>query len=93
MRRPRIATPTARDDGFEGLSAIERFFKALVGRRWLIIMLALGVMVAGGFNLRQLAIDAVPDISPKQVVILTEATGLGPLEVERLVSIWKSLLP
>lgn len=87
MRRPRIATPTARDDGFEGLSAIERFFKALVGRRWLIIMLALGVMVAGGFNLRQLAIDAVPDISPKQVVILTEATGLGPLEVERLVTV------
>ena len=42
---------------------------------------------AAGSNLRSLAIDAVPDISPKQVMILTEAQGLGPLEVERLVTI------
>ncbi len=62
------------------------FFEALVRRRWLMMVLALGVVAGGWFNLRQLAIDAVPDISPKQVMILTEATGLGPLEVERLVS-------
>ena len=65
---------------------MERFFEALVARRWLILILALGVVAAGWFNLRQLAIDAVPDISPKQVLILTEAQGLGPLEVERLVT-------
>ena len=63
------------------------FFAALVARRWLVIVLAVGVAVAGVFNLRQLAIDAVPDISPKQVMILTEANGLGPLEVERLVTV------
>ena len=62
------------------------FFRALVGRRWLILVLALGAAAAGWFNLQQLAIDAVPDISPKQVLILTEAQGLGPLEVERLVT-------
>ena len=65
---------------------MERFFEALVRRRWLVMVLALAVVAGGWFNLRQLAIDAVPDISPKQVLILTEATGLGPLEVERLVS-------
>ncbi|MDQ2803190.1 MAG: CusA/CzcA family heavy metal efflux RND transporter, partial [Pseudomonadota bacterium] len=37
--------------------------------------------------MQQLAIDAVPDISPKQVLILTRAQSLGPLEVERLVTI------
>ena len=63
------------------------FFAALVARRWLVLVLALAVLAAGWFNLRQLAIDAVPDISPKQVLILTEANGLGPLEVERLVTI------
>ena len=63
-----------------------KFFEALVRRRWLVLVLALGVAVAGWFNLQQLAIDAVPDISPKQVMILTEAQGLGPLEVERLVT-------
>jgi len=62
------------------------FFETLVARRWLVMVLALAVIVAGWFNLQQLAIDALPDISPKQVMVLTEATGLGPLEVERLVS-------
>ncbi|WP_428488312.1 efflux RND transporter permease subunit [Rhodopila sp.] len=65
---------------------MQRFFAALVARRWLILVLALGVVGAGWLNLRQLAIDAVPDISPKQVLILTKAQGLGPLEVERLVT-------
>ncbi len=65
---------------------MQGFFDTLVRRRWLVMVLALGVVAGGWFNLRQLAIDAVPDISPKQVMILTEATGLGPLEVERLVS-------
>ena len=65
----------------------ERFFAGLVGRRWLVLVLASVVVIAGLWNMRDLAIDAVPDISPKQVLILTEATGLGPLEVERLVTI------
>jgi len=65
---------------------MQRFFEFLVARRWLVLILALAVVAAGWLNLRQLAIDAVPDISPKQVMILTEAQGLGPLEVERLVT-------
>ncbi len=66
---------------------MERFFGALVSRRWLVIVLALALVAGGYLNLRQLAVDAVPDISPKQVMILTEATGLGPLDVERLVTV------
>ena len=65
---------------------MQGFFEALVRRRWLVMVMALAVVAGGWLNLRQLAIDAVPDISPKQVMVLTEATGLGPLEVERLVS-------
>ncbi len=65
----------------------ERFFVAIVRRRWLVLVLASVVVLAGLWNMRGLAVDAVPDISPKQVLILTEATGLGPLEVERLVTI------
>jgi cobalt-zinc-cadmium resistance protein CzcA len=61
-------------------------FAGLVTRRWLVIMMALAITAGGWYNLQGLAIDAVPDISPKQVMILTEATGLGPLEVERLVT-------
>jgi cobalt-zinc-cadmium resistance protein CzcA len=65
---------------------MHRLFDGLVTRRWLVIVLALAVTFGGWWNLQRLAIDAVPDISPKQVMILTEAKGLGPLEVERLVT-------
>jgi len=66
---------------------MERFFGGLVARRWLMLVLGLAVVVGGLLNLRGFAVDAVPDISPKQVMVLTQATGLGPLEVERLVSV------
>jgi cobalt-zinc-cadmium resistance protein CzcA len=66
---------------------VQRFFGLLVARRWLVIVIALGVLGAGLVNLSGLAIDAVPDISPKQVMILTEAQGFGPAEVERLVTV------
>ncbi len=65
---------------------MRRFFEVLVARRGLILVLALGLVAGGLLNLRNLAIDATPDISPKQVLVLTEARGLGPLEVERLVT-------
>ena len=55
-------------------------------RRGLVIGLAVLLAAGGLLNLRYLSIDAVPDISPKQVMILTQAKGLGPLEAERLVT-------
>ncbi len=65
---------------------MQRLFSAIVARRWLAIVLSLIVLAGGIWNMQHLAIDAVPDISPKQVMILTQANGLGPLEVERLVT-------
>ncbi len=34
----------------------------------------------------RLPIDAVPDVTPNQVLVLTQAPGLGPLEVERFIT-------
>jgi cobalt-zinc-cadmium resistance protein CzcA len=62
------------------------WFDMLVRRRWLVITLAIAGLIAGVINLRNLSVDAVPDISPKQVMILTVSPGLGPLEIERLVT-------
>ncbi len=63
------------------------FFGAIVARRWLVLVLASILVLGGLWNTWHLGIDVVPDISPKQVLILTEANGLGPLEVEKLVTI------
>src|SRR5690606_10563670 len=34
----------------------------------------------------QLPIDAVPDVTPNQVQVLTQAPGLSPLEVEQFIT-------
>ncbi|KAA0122001.1 efflux RND transporter permease subunit [Methylobacterium sp. P1-11] len=62
------------------------WFALLVRRRFLVLVVALAAAAGGVANLEGLSIDAVPDISPKQVMILTLSPGLGPLEVERLVT-------
>lgn len=54
--------------------------------KFLVIVLT-AVMV--GFGVRamlRLPIDAVPDVTPNQVLVLTQAPGLGPLEVERFIT-------
>ena len=40
----------------------------------------------GGRKITQLPIDVFPDITAPQVIILTEAPGMSPQEVEALVS-------
>ncbi len=62
------------------------WFALLIRWRWLILVIALAGAGGGLVSLRGLSIDAVPDISPKQVTVLTVSPGLGPSEVEQLVS-------
>ena len=51
-------------------------------------VLLLVVLVAGGiWSALHLPIDAVPDISPALVAVLTDAPALGPQEVERFITI------
>ncbi len=46
-------------------------------------LLAIGVGIA---NLLRLPIDAVPDVTPNQVQIITRSPGLSPLEIERFIT-------
>lgn len=57
-----------------------------VRRRW--VLLALGVLVLGSAvsALPRLPIDALPDVTNVQVVVLTEAPGLSAEEMERFVT-------
>jgi len=54
--------------------------------RFLVLFGTLLVIVAGVFAVQQLPIDAVPDITPNQVIVLAQAPGLSPPEVEQLIS-------
>lgn len=45
-----------------------------------------GIIVVGLYALSQIPIDAFPDLTNNQVVVITEAPGMAPVEVEQLVT-------
>lgn len=65
---------------------MHRIIELSLKYRFLVIVFALLVIGVGIYDLRRLPIDAVPDITPNQVLILTRAPGLGPVEVERFIT-------
>jgi cobalt-zinc-cadmium resistance protein CzcA len=54
--------------------------------RFLVLVATLAFCAAGVYSIRRLPIDAVPDITPNQVVVLTNAPGLSPVEVEQYLT-------
>lgn len=54
--------------------------------RFLVIVLGVLLVAAGGAAMQQLPIDAVPDVTNVQVQVLTKAPALAPLEIEQLIT-------
>src|SRR5690554_4456984 len=54
--------------------------------RWLVLFMTLLISAVGAYNVFQLPIDAVPDITNVQVQINSEAAGYSPLEVEQRIT-------
>ena len=65
---------------------IERLLGWSLKNRFLVLALALLLMVGGAVAVRDLPIDAVPDVTNVQVQVLTTAPALGPEEVERFIT-------
>jgi cobalt-zinc-cadmium resistance protein CzcA len=54
--------------------------------RFVVLILTVLVAVLGFFSLQNLPIDAVPDITPNQILVLTKAPSLSPIEVEQYLT-------
>ena len=65
---------------------IDRLLDASVRFRWAVLALTLLVAIYGAFQLFRLPIDAVPDITNKQVQVNVSAPQFSPLDMERLVT-------
>lgn len=65
---------------------LERVLKFSIEHRYLIVLGIVVVAALGVYSLQRLPIDAVPDITPNQVIINTVFAGLSPLEIEKQVT-------
>jgi cobalt-zinc-cadmium resistance protein CzcA len=63
-----------------------RIVEWALANRFLVLVLGLLLVLVGIWHMQRVPIDAVPDVTNVQVQVLTEASALGPLEVERLVT-------
>ena len=58
----------------------------ILRQRFLVLLLGAIVLVLGGLAWLGLPIDAFPDVTNVQVMVLTEAPGFSPGQIERLVT-------
>jgi cobalt-zinc-cadmium resistance protein CzcA len=65
---------------------LERLIRFAIEHRMLIVLLTMAAAGLGVYTLQRLPIDAVPDITNKQVQINTEAAALSPVEIEKQVT-------
>ncbi|MEK7751030.1 MAG: CusA/CzcA family heavy metal efflux RND transporter, partial [Acidobacteriota bacterium] len=65
---------------------MERVVAWALSYRFIVLLATVFVVGLGLYSLQQLPIDAVPDITPNQVLVLTRAPSLSPLEVEQFLT-------
>jgi cobalt-zinc-cadmium resistance protein CzcA len=65
---------------------IDRIISFALRQRFLLVIGSLGLVGFGVLSMRQLDVDAFPDVTNVQVQVNTEAPGLAAVEVERLIT-------
>ena len=67
-------------------SFIDRIIDASIRYRATVIGATLVLAAAGTWAFATLNTDAFPDLTPNQVLVMTEAPGLSPVEIENQVT-------
>ncbi len=65
---------------------MERFTQLLIARRWAVLIVTFLLATAGWLAWNRLPIDAFPDVTNVQVMVLTEAPGLSSVDVEQQIT-------
>src|ERR1700693_6329525 len=66
---------------------IHRIVQFALQQRFVVLMFALLVVVAGAISFRRMPVDAYPDLSPPMVELITQWPGHAAEEVERLATL------
>jgi cobalt-zinc-cadmium resistance protein CzcA len=62
---------------------LNRIIDFTLAYRWLVLIAIIVLLAAGGYALYTIPVEAFPDLTNNQVVIVTDAPSLPPSEVVR----------
>jgi len=65
---------------------IDLLLRTSLRHRLIVLAAAAALVVVGTMRAQQMPVDVFPDLSAPRVTVVTEATGLAPLEVEQLIT-------
>ncbi len=65
---------------------LNRIIDVALSARWIVLMLLIALVAAGGYALYTMPVEAFPDLTNNQVTVVTEAPSMPPTEVEQLVT-------
>ena len=65
---------------------LNRIIRFSLDNRITIVVLSLVLLVAGSWTAANMEVDVFPDLNAPTVVVMTEAPGMAPEEVEKIVS-------
>src|ERR1700681_4123154 len=65
---------------------LNRVIDFTLAYRWLVLVGILALLGVGGYALYTIPVEAFPDLTNNQVVVVTDAPGLPPTEVELLIT-------
>src|SRR2546423_430073 len=65
---------------------LNRIIDTVLAFPWLVLGAVLALIAVGGYALYTIPVEAFPDLTNNQVVVVTEAPSLPPTEVEQLVT-------
>src|ERR1700681_4900830 len=65
---------------------LNRIIDFTLAYRWLVLIAIIVVLAVGGYALYTIPVEAFPDLTNNQVVVVTNAPSLPPTEVEQLVT-------
>src|SRR4051812_35141750 len=65
---------------------LKRIIDLTLEFRWLVLAALLALLAGGGYALYTIPVEAFPDLTNNQIVVVTETPGLPPTEVEQLVT-------